>query len=105
MKHRKLRIVWSVVWGAVAVLLALLWVRSYLYHDRILVRYHGLGHVAGAVSAYGAIQFGEAETPNLGDWWFAVISKSARRSSIDSLGPLLKLRAVSFTDWYLAVPI
>jgi hypothetical protein len=28
MKHRKLRIAWSVVWGVVAVLLVVLWVRS-----------------------------------------------------------------------------
>jgi hypothetical protein len=29
MKHRKLRIAWSVVWGVVAVLLVALWARSY----------------------------------------------------------------------------
>ena len=29
MKHRKLRIAWSVAWGIVAVLLIALWVRSY----------------------------------------------------------------------------
>jgi hypothetical protein len=29
MKHRKLRIVWSVAWGVVAVLLCVLWFRSY----------------------------------------------------------------------------
>ncbi len=29
MKHRKLRIAWSVAWGLVAVLLIVLWVRSY----------------------------------------------------------------------------
>src|SRR4051812_47765657 len=29
MKFRKLRIAWSVVWGVVAVLLILLWARSY----------------------------------------------------------------------------
>jgi hypothetical protein len=29
MKYRKLRIAWSVVWGVVAVLLCVLWVRSY----------------------------------------------------------------------------
>jgi hypothetical protein len=105
MKRCKLRIAWSVAWGAVAVLLVVLWVRSYLYHDRVLVRYHGPGHVAGAVSAFGAIQFGEGDTPDLGDRQFAVISKSARQSPIDSIGPLLKMRAVSFTDWHLAVPI
>ena len=29
MKHRKLRIAWSVAWGVLAVLLCVLWVRSY----------------------------------------------------------------------------
>ena len=29
MKHRKLRIAWSVAWGIVTVLLCVLWVRSY----------------------------------------------------------------------------
>ena len=33
MKHRKLRIAWSVVWGIAAVLLIVLWVRSYLVWD------------------------------------------------------------------------
>jgi hypothetical protein len=33
MKHRKLRIAWSVAWGVVALLLCVLWVRSYWYED------------------------------------------------------------------------
>ena len=33
MKHRKLRIAWSVTWGVVAVLLCVLWVRSYRLND------------------------------------------------------------------------
>jgi hypothetical protein len=35
MKHRKLRIVWSVVWGIVAVSLCVLWVRSYWVPESI----------------------------------------------------------------------
>lgn len=35
MKSRKLRIVWSVVWGVAAVLVGVMWVRSYFYLDRI----------------------------------------------------------------------
>ncbi len=35
MKHRKLRIAWSVAWGVVAVLLVGLWVRSYWYLDQL----------------------------------------------------------------------
>ena len=39
MKYRKLRIAWSVAWGLVAVLLCVLWVRSYIAHDLV----HGNG--------------------------------------------------------------
>jgi hypothetical protein len=35
MRFRKLRIVWSVGWGIAAVLLVMLWVRSYYTHDAI----------------------------------------------------------------------
>src|SRR5207253_9360580 len=35
MRFRKLRIVWSVVWGVVAVLLIVLWVRSYQVADYV----------------------------------------------------------------------
>ncbi len=40
MKHPKLRIAWSVAWGVLAVLLCMLWVRSYWYRD-ILVHCQG----------------------------------------------------------------
>ncbi len=33
MKHRKLRIAWTVAWGIVAVLLLVLWIRSYWTYD------------------------------------------------------------------------
>jgi hypothetical protein len=36
MKYRKLRIAWSVTWGLVAVLLIVLWVRSYWWQDCIV---------------------------------------------------------------------
>ena len=37
MKHRKLRIAWSVMWGIVALLLIALWVRSYSMHDAFYI--------------------------------------------------------------------
>jgi hypothetical protein len=53
MKHRKLRIAWSVVWGILCLLLISLWVRSYscwmAYHDEI-------GHIiVGGVVHNGTI--------------------------------------------------
>jgi hypothetical protein len=38
MKYHKLRIVWSVVWGVVAVLVVGLWVRSYWWLDTLQFR-------------------------------------------------------------------
>jgi hypothetical protein len=35
MKYRKLRIAWSVAWGALCLLLLALWVRSYLQRDNL----------------------------------------------------------------------
>jgi hypothetical protein len=38
MKYRKLRMAWSVAWGLAAVLLVVLWVRSYSTQDALLYR-------------------------------------------------------------------
>ncbi len=58
MKHRKLRITWSVAWGIVAVLLLAMWLRSHwksdnFYNSRITVG-----------STTGEFQFGVFWTPN-----------------------------------------
>jgi hypothetical protein len=39
MNHRKLRIAWSVGWGLLAVLLVVLWVRSYWWVDQAFIRF------------------------------------------------------------------
>ncbi len=54
MRFRKLRIAWSVVWGVVAVLLILLWVRSYWWVDTVVLPVSGnrlvtLGTFSGTV--------------------------------------------------------
>jgi hypothetical protein len=36
MRFRKLRIAWSVAWGLLAVLLVVLWVRSYWHQDELV---------------------------------------------------------------------
>src|SRR5690348_12392415 len=55
MKHRKLRIAWSVVWGTVAVLLVALWVRSYWRWDQIA--YGASQHVFMVWSHSGVVDF------------------------------------------------
>ena len=72
MRFRKLRIAWSVAWGVVAVLLCVLWVRSYLVYDHVEVYYpSGLeGFIAYSnkgmyiVSTYGLL------APHLQSWSF-----------------------------------
>jgi hypothetical protein len=47
MKYRKLRIAWSVAWCVVAVLLCVLWVRSYSDFDSLGNGKHGLTSING----------------------------------------------------------
>ena len=55
MRLRKLRIAWSVGWGVLAVILCVLWVRSYWWQEQFVRisssnnRYLTLGHCYGAV--------------------------------------------------------
>jgi hypothetical protein len=59
MKYRKLRIAWSVAWGVVAVLLCVLWVRSYWRGDVLQFRSFpedfGIGSAHGVIGADGNI--------------------------------------------------
>ena len=54
MKYRKLRIAWSVAWGAVAVLLCVLWIRSYWQIEHIFwngeAKYLGISIHPGEVT-------------------------------------------------------
>src|SRR6185369_8713105 len=58
MRYRKLRIAWSTLWGLVAVLLCILWVRSYWRVD-IVERRGNLNYSVG--SAWGRMV--------LAKWW------------------------------------
>jgi hypothetical protein len=49
MKHRKLRIAWSVGWGIVVMLLIALWVRSYWWEEIILAHFSNRGFQASHV--------------------------------------------------------
>ena len=58
MRYRKLRIAWSVGWGVVAVLLCVLWVRSYRWIDEVGVTGSStelsVGTFSGFISVWGA---------------------------------------------------
>ena len=63
MNYRKLRIAWSVGWGVAAVLLCVLWVRSYRGESSVSVASHWI------VSFYGIIH-ADSWVPNpIGEGW------------------------------------
>jgi hypothetical protein len=64
MKHRNLRIAWSVAWGLLAVLLCLLWVRSNSYLNEFWVNIpfkRGLGFISWDSSASVTIEVREPD--------------------------------------------
>jgi hypothetical protein len=63
MKHRKLRIAWSVAWGVLCVLLIALWVRSYSGTDSAM--YMGLANFLDVNSVRGRVivHYGENGSP------------------------------------------
>src|SRR5262245_41811296 len=66
MRFRKLRIAWSVVWGVVAVLLVVLWVRSYFGCD-LIQRVDLIGetrhHVKEIGTNDGTLYYSEMDLP------------------------------------------
>jgi hypothetical protein len=69
MKHRKLRIAWSVAWGVVAVLSCVLWVRSYWWFDWVsgaIVRGPSGVAVQSASGKLRVLIFHESSEPL---WW------------------------------------
>jgi hypothetical protein len=68
MKHRKLRIAWSVVWGVVAVLLCVLWVRSYWIQDSI-GRSDGKGYRTDLTSYAGTLAGSRLMEVAVGNPW------------------------------------
>jgi hypothetical protein len=65
-----LRIAWSVVWGVVAVLLVVLWARSYKVAEAIF--WHRQSNTAIFTSALGAIQYDQSKGVSRGakGWQF-----------------------------------
>jgi hypothetical protein len=66
MKHRKLRIAWSVAWGIACVLLIALWVRSKSVCDQLWLRYRqSPDSVLHIVSESGRIVFEHHPVPDM----------------------------------------
>jgi hypothetical protein len=72
MRFRKLRIAWSVVWGLLAVLLIVLWVRSYWWTDLInltVVSTEGNLYVYSDISLTAEISSKWEGMPRYERWW------------------------------------
>jgi hypothetical protein len=68
MKYRKLRIAWSVAWGVVAVLLVVLWVRSYWIQDSIGTS-DGTGYRTDFASYAGTVALSRLREVTVGNPW------------------------------------
>ena len=64
MRFRKLRIAWSVVWSVLALLLVVLWVRSYWFFDQFVQRRSVTDYVA-YTTFQGQFSFGTGNDPVL----------------------------------------
>ena len=64
MRFRKLRIAWSVAWGVLALLLIVLWVRSYWFFDQFIQRRSVTDYVA-YTTFQGQFSFGTGNDPVL----------------------------------------
>jgi hypothetical protein len=80
MKFCKLRIVWSVTWGLLAVLLVVLWVRSYWTYDQLSVL-QGNGGWSVVVSARGQMRWGNNYFGDYDSSW-SVVSKSVNNPAL-----------------------
>src|SRR5690242_8328604 len=62
MKYRKLRIAWSVVWGSLAALLIVVWVRSYWWQDTILGHSKEMWNLTSGFGTVRVTVFGSIKT-------------------------------------------
>src|SRR5690349_19644101 len=85
MKYCKLRIAWSMVWGIAAVLLIMLWIRSYFICDTIHLKYRAW-HYAWIVPEKGRIVVEVSEIKSILSS-FAIDHIDANKLHFDSVVP------------------
>jgi hypothetical protein len=100
MKYRKLRITWSVAWGVVAVLLCVLWVRSYWYVDTFSLGSYGNTHWLGSIS--GELRYAKPRGQAHSLQWNTLPRESLRRES--PRGSILGFRGVMISSGIPIVP-
>ncbi len=107
MKHRKLRIAWSVAWGIAALLIASLWVRSCWNVDLINIRIGQTSHLSLG-SLPGACA-GNLSNLDAGDnersWWYVIDTESRRITGFDDDQEFAGIWGRFEFDWALAITL
>jgi hypothetical protein len=102
MRFRKLRIAWSVVWGVVAMLLIVLWVRSYWWMDAVGDATSAANY--GCLSVDGGLLLSK-NTDALGSGWIFQTAPTASNGLADIPAKSLmgvKYISVGETELYFA---
>jgi hypothetical protein len=100
MRFRKLRIAWSVAWGVIAVLLIVLWVRSYWWYDLIM---EGISDTRGITGSSWEGELSLSWAPieqSIGEFHWATEAEGVS-SPTKVLGFSIDVR--SFGDWEVTV--
>jgi hypothetical protein len=89
MKHRNFHIAWSVAWGVVAVLLVVLWIRSYWWFDwldaAITPGHSGIG-VQSAFGKFRVLMFYDSVDPIWWSWNASKLEGFVARSAAEVIG-------------------
>ncbi len=77
MNYRKLRIAWSVVWGLAALLLIVLWVRSYSWREYLVGNFSPYVPLLSFSSDAGQLKYSDIRRNDINATDFAIISRPA----------------------------
>jgi hypothetical protein len=108
LRFRKLRIAWSVVWGLGAVLLVVLWVRSYWWIDGIV--FYQKCPIGAVCSRCGSIRLGRIDIESVSIakmGWDAYTTEIDWDTESEDIPSFLWLvdgpnRTLAIPDWFLA---
>src|SRR5262245_16243948 len=112
MRFRKLRIAWSVVWGIAAVLLIVLWVRSFNRFDDLAFLFNNSQSIVAVQTEPGSLVWvwDGANGATFSEDYYSRFFNTQRRHSADDLtlqsiaGRFLVIRtAVSVPFWFLVI--
>ena len=98
MRFRKLRIAWSVVWGLLAVLLIVLWVRSYLSYDALSIQLPlGYAYAGDSMSGRMSSHFYRFQVQTV-PWRFEFSSISFEGERVELGGPIFHASSATGPD-------